>query len=493
MAKEGLLAKGVATIVAVVGILAVPTAASAATFYVDDSAGTPLNPCTSPTPANACNKISDAITQARSTSGGDTIQVAAGSYSAETSGVKLNNAADVGDTIDGAGSGTDAGSTVIQLPASQDFEVAENNVTVRDVNIQPTSNFQPVYIGNFGASVPSGITFDNVQVAMNVASAAWAVEVDRSSNTTLSHLTVDGDPAWDGTTAYALRNSQAANTVVNDSSLHSNGPALLTRDSTLTLNRTFVLGTIDLDQPVISNLADNSPSTSSLTLDSSLVALGSVGVKVDATAANSIANATIRNSTIDAGAPKNAADVGVAASQLNSPSSTAVGIESSIVVGGVTSVPAGTGSGTMTCTNTDVTNTLQAAPAAISCSTVAGNAGGNTTTDPALQFETGFLGLGWHLLPTAPAIDTGAAGPLAGGQSTTDLDGNPRLLDGNADCVARRDKGAYEVIGQAGCPSPPTPGTTPPGATPQTSAPAPKKCKKGRKLKHGKCVKKKRR
>jgi hypothetical protein len=458
--------------------------ADAATFYVDDSSPSTPTPCTSPPPADACQTIGAAITQARGIGfpGGDTIQVAAGSYTGETSGVKLNNAADAGDTIDGAGSGTDAGATVIQLPANQDLEVHENDVTLRDVTIEPTSNFQPVYIGNFTASGPSGVIFDDVQVQLDSTTSAWAVEVDRSTNTSLNHLTVDGGPGWDGTTAYALRNSQAANTVVNDSTLHSNGPAVLTRDSTLTLNRTFVLGTVDLDQPVISNLADLGIGSSSLTLDSSLVALGSVGVKVDATAMNSTANATIRSSTIDPDLPKNATAPGVTTTANLSGSSTTVGIDSSIVVGGVTSGAANGGTGTVTCTNTDVSNTLQAAPAAISCSTAAGNPGANSTTAPALLFEPGgFLGLGWHLLPSSPAIDTGAPGPLAGGQSTTDLDGNPRLLDGNADCVERRDKGAYEVTGQAGCPQPSPTSTPAPTTQAPLQQPAKKKCKKNRK------------
>jgi hypothetical protein len=471
--------------------------ASAETFYVDDSAPTPLIPCTSPVPANACQTISAAITQARGVGfpGGDMIQVAAGNYTAETSGVKLNDAADAGDTIDGAGSGTGTGSTVIQLPASQDVEVHENDVTLRDVTVEPTSGFQPVYIGDFGFTVPSGIIFDNVQVQLDNITSARAVEVDRSANTTLNHLTVDGGPDWDGTTAWALRNSQATNTVVNDSNLHSNGPAVLTRDSTLTLNRTFVLGTVDLDQPVISIVADNNPSTSSLTLDSSVVALGSVGVKVDATAINSTANATIRNSTIDPDVPKNATAPGVTTTANLSGTSTTVGIDSSIVVGAVTSGAANGGTGTMTCTNTDVSNTVQVAPAAISCSTAAGNPGANSTTAPELLFEAGgFLGLGWHLLPNAPAIDTGAPGPLAGGQSTTDLDGSPRLLDGNADCVERRDKGAYEVTGQAGCPQPtPTPTPAPTSQVP-LQQPATKKCnKKHRHRAAKKCKKRKKR
>jgi hypothetical protein len=314
----------------------------------------------------------------------------------------------------------------------------------------------------------------------------------------LNHLLVDGDSDWGGGSSdYALWNTQSTNTVVNDSALHANGPTaptVFSRVSDLTLNRTLVLGAITRGNPAISVRAENLAGSSSLTLDSSVVALGSVGVQVDATSTNSTANATIRNSTIDPDLPKDTAAPGVVATQNIATSSTTIGIDSSIVVGAVTSSPnTGGGTGTMTCTNTDVSDSVHSAPNAISCGTVPGNPGGNSTTAPALLFEAGgFLGLGWHLLPTAPAIDTGAVGALSGGQSTTDLDGNPRLLDGNADCVARRDKGAYEVTGQAGCPPPP--GTTAPGtSSPQTTAPARKKCKKGRKLRHGKCVKKKRR
>src|SRR4051794_11420121 len=333
--------------------------AAAATFYVDDSGPPPVGSCT--TPANSCQTITAAVTQARVITGPDTIQVAAGTYTGETGGVKLNDAADAGDTIDGAGSGTGAGSTVIRLPTDQDLEVHESNVTLRGVTIEPT-NFQPVYIGDFGFSVPSGVTFDDVQVQLDNTISAQAVQVDRSTNTTLNHLTVDGGPDWGGTTAYALNTSQSTNTVVNDSSLHSaNGPVILNRISTLTLNRTLVLGTPDLDQPVVSSLAENIAGPSSLLLDSSLIALGSVGIKVDATGSGTSATATIRNSTIDPGVPKDTTAAAVATTQLNNPSSTTVGIDSSIIVGGVTSVGVMTGAtGATTCTNTDVPDTVQA-------------------------------------------------------------------------------------------------------------------------------------
>jgi hypothetical protein len=61
------------------------------------------------------------------------------------------------------------------------------------------------------------------------------------------------------------------------------------------------------------------------------------------------------------------------------------------------------------------------------------------------------------LRPGSPAIDSSFSPPLAPGESTTDLAGNPRVADGNGDGIAARDMGAYEA--------PPPPDTTPPETT----------------------------
>ena len=95
--------------------------------------------------------------------------------------------------------------------------------------------------------------------------------------------------------------------------------------------------------------------------------------------------------------------------------------------------------GSVTCTNSDVQNQ---ATATIAC----GPAGPNSSSTPADLFVNAADG-DYHLKPSppSPAIDTGASAALAGDESPTDLDGNPRVTDGNFDCVARRDKGAYET------------------------------------------------
>ncbi len=49
-----------------------------------------------------------------------------------------------------------------------------------------------------------------------------------------------------------------------------------------------------------------------------------------------------------------------------------------------------------------------------------------------------------HLAPDSPAIDAGLAGPMLPGESMTDLEGAPRVMDGNGDGVAQRDIGAVE-------------------------------------------------
>jgi hypothetical protein len=62
-----------------------------------------------------------------------------------------------------------------------------------------------------------------------------------------------------------------------------------------------------------------------------------------------------------------------------------------------------------------------------------------------LTAEPGFLGAtDFHLRVDSPLIDAGDPAALGSGEAATDLSGQPRMTDGNGDCSARRDVGAFE-------------------------------------------------
>ena len=73
-----------------------------------------------------------------------------------------------------------------------------------------------------------------------------------------------------------------------------------------------------------------------------------------------------------------------------------------------------------------------------SCSSSSGN-NGNISADPLFVNPAA---LDFHLQATSPAIDAGSN--TAPSLPTQDIAGNPRILDGNGDCVATVDMGAYE-------------------------------------------------
>ena len=77
--------------------------------------------------------------------------------------------------------------------------------------------------------------------------------------------------------------------------------------------------------------------------------------------------------------------------------------------------------------------------------TCAGSAGqnGNVSADPLFVNSAS----DFHLQPTSPAIDAGTN--AAPNLPQTDFGGNPRILDGNNDCISTVDMGAYELVQSA--------------------------------------------
>jgi hypothetical protein len=200
-----------------------------------------------------------------------------------------------------------------------------------------------------------------------------------------------------------------------------------------------------------------------LTVDSSEV-LGGVSAIKEEDAEGKTKTVTVAGSTIDAGTVGVAdgpGTYGVAASAGKGNSIVNARIEGSIVLEQQLSLilPEGR-SASVVCSNSDVPGQVQAVTAtegSIQCAT---GGEGNTHTEPAALFTAPITG--YQLNPASSAVDSVPAGaialPFGLTPSATDLAGNPRVVDGNGDCVAVQDRGALELQGHAAaCPPPPPP------------------------------------
>jgi hypothetical protein len=320
---------------------------------------------------------------------------------------------------------------------------------------------------SFGLEIalPNSLSARGLKVAMeNAASTAPGVAEIYGSGT-FSHLEVGG--AWAG----PAFESQGGAVTLSDSRL-INGAASTT-PAAVFLAAGEGRGPL-IQRSILQTPATDGPGTllaqeSNATVDSSEILGGHSGVTFEHSAGKA-RTLTIAGSTIDAGVlgERDGAGVfGVSDRAAGTASIANVNIEGSILLEPQQAIiGAGENLANVTCAYSDVPNQTQAAKGTEGTINCASGVSGNTTTEPLTSLFVA-PGSNYNVLPGSSAIDSVPAGaislPFGLTPSATDLAGNPRVVDGNGDCLAVQDKGAFELQGHAiACPiRPVTPSAKP--------------------------------
>jgi hypothetical protein len=440
--------------------LALPAHALAADFYVDAATGDDSNGCTSP--ADACATIPHAAGVSTGTAGPNTVHVGPGTY---TDSISLSVTDYDGLTIVGSGSGNNSASdTIISYSgAGSALSIGSpspvvDGVTIEKLRVQVPSAAPAAT--NAVANFATNTTLKGVALTLeNQSTSGYAFNSARGP-VTFDHVTVSAFSA-----SHAPLSFSAFDVTIRDSALSSPNASVITQTGdpatlyTTRIQRTSIHSSTGGGYALATNMVD-------LIVDSSLVAGGDAAVLFSA-ANGAVRHATLRNDTIDsAGFYSTYASAGGMGSEAD------IAIDSSIVLDSQNSMHGdGDGSATsVTCTWSDVqtqTQTVSGGNGTIDCPSDPLNLNHNSFTTTPSNLFVNLAGGDYHLAPTSPAIETGSPAALAGDESTTDLDGNPRVNDGNFDCVNARDKGAYEFVGtNTGTPVPQI--TAPASASPGT-------------------------
>jgi len=402
--------------------------------------------------ATPCATLGHAL-NARVTPAPDTIVI--DHHELFTPGLTVSNANAAGDTI--AGNGT---TKLRHANGGADPILALNvPLTIRDLELDlppGTAASRRALTVNAAAA---GTRIEHVGVDVRNASTASAmVTVDGANGTVIDHLRVSGNHTGD-----ALDLICVIDVTVSDSELHGGTAAasnalsaylVSARVQRTRLSRDFAAAGLD---PVVQAI------DSQLTLESSLVTGGRIGINSQANPGQT-SDLTLRGVTVDvanpgvADAPPDRHPIYVRTTMPGSATATAT-VERSIFVEPIyTFVEAGS---TVHVDCIDSVVPLQQS-ATVACGD------GNAESNPASVFANA-VGGDYTPKPGSVAID-GAAGALAAGESTTDLAGAPRLLDGNGDCIARADRGAFELTGhETACPAPAPSPTASTASTPPAS------------------------
>jgi hypothetical protein len=208
-----------------------------------------------------------------------------------------------------------------------------------------------------------------------------------------------------------------------------------------------------------------------VTLDSSELLGGHTGIDEEQLGGK-VRQVTVSASTIDAGTLGVADGGGVTDLMLGAGGHNGelvARVNGSVLMEGQkATVGAGAKAVSITCGYSDVPSQSQApsgTEGSIQCAS-----GSNGNASPALGEVFATPVTAYALSPSSPAVDSVPAGaitlPFGLTPSATDLAGNPRVVDGNGDCIALQDRGALELQGHAApCPPPPIPPAPHPSIT----------------------------
>jgi hypothetical protein len=429
----------VATLLAACLGLAAPAAASAETFFVDQSGSG--SECAEAAP---CATIDQALTTSRNTAGtGDRIEVGPGLYEER---VVIDKPEDSGLTLHGAGRGPDqestpAGATTFRSPETKtgaEVAITAAAVTIESIRVEVPAGFENTEGIALGGSADSARL---VQVEDLGATNTDAILVTPSTpDATIQNARVRHLGEYRGVAIFGPRA-----TILDSDIFTAEGQAL---DTEFMAEGTRIVRTrIATSGGFIATIRSGD-----VLIDTSLLLGGSIGVEAFANF-GAITEVKLTNDTIDLGKPKVVDKNGVAARARAETGGTArvtlinsIAVEKQEVEGSATE--------SVGCRSSIVPLQAESGPKGnIECD--AGE--GNVSVPASSVFAPG---ADWHLVPGSPAVDSGAAGEAL---STTDLDGNPRVVDGNRDGVAVIDRGAYEL------PTPPPPSTAP-SVTPPSNA-----------------------
>ncbi len=427
------------------------SAASATTFYVNAGVGA-SGDCLSQ--ASACKKIHEAIVKARTVPDTATIQVAAGTYVED---MQINAEGDAGLTIDGAGSGSSDATIVVGEPGAPTIDATSPGnpgpTTLENLRIvNPVGDEEIALLANRSSLIASNVAIE----MQDSKDTEAAIEVNQTS-AALDRLTVGG--SWTGNAvlgfgSVAITRSSLATTssaaIVFEQSVEGGGRMDSISDSTVR-SATGEANVEGLE--------------TDLTIDSSLL-LGGTKIGVEWThVGEKQGDLTVAGSTIDAGAlgVRDSLPVSDIYAVGGSPKGSVANaqVQGSILMDPQTATGAGEGQLSIACSYSDVPSQKQASALGGGEIDCADGENGNTTSTPSSLFVA--PGTDYELLPGSSAIDSVPASaislPFGLTPSPTDVAGNPRVMDGNGDCVAVQDKGALELQGHsAACP----PGHTPP-------------------------------